>query len=198
MAGTAAFKAYGRVFESEGSAFVAVAAETARVVGGEHAAGGGLDAAMRIVAIDAAHGAFGHAMVIGFLELRPDILMASGALGVDLRRFADYQAVGAVGMDLVTGHAGDRVIAVAALQASDVGGLVEMAGEAGLVGGRGGELGGIADESCVARAGVQRTHAVAGFTAASFESAFGGDLDDVVGTLQERIVDVFVAGLAGF
>ena len=58
VAGCTALKTHRRMFEREWTPFVAVAAETARLVGREGLLHGGPDAAMRIVAIHTAHGAF--------------------------------------------------------------------------------------------------------------------------------------------
>jgi len=58
VTGLAAFKAHRRMFERKWTPFVTVAAKTARLVGGEGLLHGGPDAAMRIVAIHTAHGAF--------------------------------------------------------------------------------------------------------------------------------------------
>ena len=61
-------------------------------------------AAVRIVAIDTAHGAFGQLVVIRLLELRPHIRVATGALFVDrCRACATDQAMAAVGVNLVAG-----------------------------------------------------------------------------------------------
>ena len=64
--------------------------------------------------------------MIGFLELRPNILMTAGALAVDLDGLSHDKTIGAIGVNLVTRHAGDRIVAMAALQAPDVSGLIQV------------------------------------------------------------------------
>src|ERR1039458_10062514 len=84
VAGPASFEAHGSVLEGKGSHLIAVAFGAARFVGlgGLHLAGQG--AAVRIVTIDAGHGAFGQAVFVRLLETGPDIGVAGGAEGVDL------------------------------------------------------------------------------------------------------------------
>ena len=130
----AAFETHRSMLESERSALVAVAAEAVGFVGSEHRSHGWTYAAVRIVAVDAAHGAFGETMMVGLLELCPDILVASGALAVDLARLANHQAIRAVRVNLVAGDTGNRAVGMAALQPSDMRRLVQVAGETDLVG----------------------------------------------------------------
>ena len=59
VTGLAALKAHRRMFERKGTALVAVAFEAPRLIGGEALQHGGTDAAVRIVAVHAAHRAFG-------------------------------------------------------------------------------------------------------------------------------------------
>ena len=86
MARRAAFKAHRRVLESERPALVAVAVEASRLVRGEDLRHRRPDAAVRIVAIDAAHRAFRQLVVIGPLELRPHVEVAARAQLVDRGR----------------------------------------------------------------------------------------------------------------
>ena len=69
----AAFKAHRSVFEGERSALVAMARETSRLVGRKTLEHRGPDAAVRIVAIHAAHSAFEKFVMKRPLELGPDI-----------------------------------------------------------------------------------------------------------------------------
>lgn len=134
VATAAALESHRSVFKGERPALVAVAAEAIGLIGSEHRLHRRPHAAVRIVAIDAAHRAFRQSMVLRLLELRPDILVTSGALRIDLARLADYQAIRPVGVNLVAGHAGNRTVGMAALQAARVRRLIEMAGQADLVG----------------------------------------------------------------
>ena len=142
---SAAVKAHGSVLECEWTALVAVAAETAGLIGGERLSHNRADTPVRIVAIDAGHRSLRQPVMIGLLELRPDAGMATSALLVDPGRLAYYQSVGPVAMDFVTSRAGDRVFGMAALQAPDVCRLVEVASETNAIGGCGRELRWIAD-----------------------------------------------------
>ena len=65
MTGLAAFKAHRGMLEGERAALVAVAIETSRLVGRETLQHRRPDAAVRIVAIHAAHGAFGKLVMKG-------------------------------------------------------------------------------------------------------------------------------------
>jgi len=69
----AAFKAHRSMFERERSALIAMARETSRVVGREALEHRRPDAAVGIVAVHAAHGAFGKFVMKRPLELRPNI-----------------------------------------------------------------------------------------------------------------------------
>jgi hypothetical protein len=69
----AAFKAHGSMFERERSTLIAMARETSRVVRRETLEHRGPDAAVRIVAIHAGHGAFGKFVMKRALELGQDI-----------------------------------------------------------------------------------------------------------------------------
>ena len=153
---------------------------------------------MRIMAVDTAHRAFRQPVVVRLLEGSPDVLVAAGALSIDFHRLAGHQSIRSVGMDLMAGDARDGIIAVAALEASDMRGLIEMTFETGLVGGRRGQFSGIMNQRRVARTGVQRPHSVAALAAMPFVAPLGRDLDHVVRALNEGIEDIFVARLAGF
>jgi hypothetical protein len=135
---------------------------------------------MWIMAVDAAHRSFRHPVMIGLLELSENVLMAARTLFVDLHRLARHQPIRTVGMNLMAGDTGDRIVAVTALKASHVGRLIEMAFETGLIGSRGSQLGRVSDQSRVTGAGMQRAHPVTGFAPSSFETALGRDLDDVM------------------
>ena len=79
---------------------------------------------MRIVAIDAGHGAFRQPMFIGALETGPDIGVALGALRVDFRRLARHQAVRSILVNRMAGRAAHLILGMTAINTSDVGGLV--------------------------------------------------------------------------
>jgi hypothetical protein len=67
-----------------------VTIEASRLVGAERLQHCRTDAAVRIVAIDTRHGAFGQFMMIRLLELRPHIQVATRALLVDGGSLADH------------------------------------------------------------------------------------------------------------
>jgi len=141
----ATLKPHGGVLKRKGPPLVPVAVEASRFVGAKRLHHCRTDAAVRIVAIDTRHGAFGQFVVIRLLELRPDIQVATRALLVDGGSLADHQIMSPIRVNLMTGRARDLVLHVTALKASDVRRLVQMTTEADLVGGNRGQLARIAD-----------------------------------------------------
>ena len=101
VTGGASFEANRRVLERERTALVAVAFEAAGLVRGEDLCHRRTNAAVRIVAIHAGHRAFGQFVMIGPLELRPDVGVATGALLVDRRGRSRHKPVRAVHVDLM-------------------------------------------------------------------------------------------------
>jgi hypothetical protein len=89
---------------------------------------------VRIVAIHARHGAFRQAVFVGALKARPNVIVASGALRVDFRRFARHQAVRSILVNGVAGRTAYLVLIMTAVQTAYVSGLVLMAGETDTVG----------------------------------------------------------------
>ncbi len=130
----ATLKPHGSVFKRKGPAFVPVAVEASRFVGAERLHHCRTDAAVRIVAIDTRHRAFGQLMVIRLLELRPYIQVATRALFVDGGSLADHQIMSPIRMNFMTGRARNLVLHVTALEASHVRRLVQVTSEADLVG----------------------------------------------------------------
>ena len=137
MTRAATLKPYGSVFKRKGPPLVPVAVEASRLVGGEGLQHGRANASVRIVAIDARHGAFGQFMVIRPLKLRPDIQVTAGALVVDSGGLADHQVMAAIRVNLMAGRAGNLVLHVTALETPYLRRLVQVATEADLVGGGG-------------------------------------------------------------
>jgi hypothetical protein len=118
---------------------------------------------VRVVAIHAGHGAFGQAVLVGPLEFRPNRRVATCAQLVDRGHFSGDQPVGAVAMDGVAGGATHFVFHVAALDAADVGGLIQVALQAVAIGLGGRQVGGVDDVRLVGRCGVLAAGTVAGF-----------------------------------
>ena len=110
----ATFKAHRRVLKCEWTALVAVAIETAGLVRGKGLGHKRPKGPVRIVAIEAGHGPFRKPVVIGLLELGPDIEVTARALLVNCCPWK-YQSICGVRMDLVAGGAGNRVFGVATL-----------------------------------------------------------------------------------
>jgi len=197
VARAAAFQAHGSVLEGEGSALVAVALEAAGLVGVSGLDGARPQGSVRIVAIHARHGAFRKAMFVGPLETGPLGGVATGAELVDVRELAGHQAIGSVLVDGVAGHATHLVFGMSAVDSSHVGGLIEMAGEAELVGLRGLELGGLPDIGGIHGFRVLASGAMAGLAGVVFKAAFLVLFHYLVGVFLEGVEDVFVAPLAG-
>src|SRR5277367_5014914 len=99
MAGGAAFEPYRSVLECERPALVAVAIQASRLVRREGLGHPRTHAAVRIVAIDAAHRALGQLVMIGPLKLSPHVEMATRAQLIDRRRLAYHQSVRPVRMN---------------------------------------------------------------------------------------------------
>ena len=145
MARGASFEPHRRMFKRKGSALIAMAFDTAGLVSGECLAHCQPRRPMRIVAIDACHGIFRDLVTVGLLKLRHHLQVASGAESVDLFRSPRHQPFRAVCMDGVAGDAGNRILHMAALNASGMRCLIQMASHADLVCLNGCELSGIAD-----------------------------------------------------
>ena len=133
VAGGAAFIADGRVLEGEGTTFIAVAFDAARLIAGKGLAHGGLRGPVRIVAIDARHRILGNLVPVRLLKLCHDIQVAAGAKLIDLFGRSCHQANRPVGVNRMAGNAGDRILHMAALNTAHMGRLVQMAGEADFV-----------------------------------------------------------------
>jgi len=118
------------MLERERTAFVPVTIEATGLIGRERLRHRRPEASVRIVAIDAGHRPFREPVMIGPLELRPDIEMAARALLVNGGRLAGHQTIGRVAMNFMAGRAGNRVLGMAALQSSDVRRLIQVAGKA--------------------------------------------------------------------
>jgi hypothetical protein len=98
VASAASLKTHRRVLEGERATLVAVTVEATRFVGGEGLGHGWARASVGIVAIDAAHRLFRQAVMVGSLELRPDIGMATRALPIDCGSRARDYSLGTVSM----------------------------------------------------------------------------------------------------
>ena len=192
----ASFEANGCVIEGEGAALFAVAGEASRLVGGEGLLRGGTNAAVWIVAIDAAHCAFGQLVMIRFLKLRPNVEMTAGAQRVDGLGAARHEPHRAVGMNLMARRACHLILRVTASQPPYVRGLVEVAIHADLVRLRGRELGGLANIVGRSRFGVLLRRSVTRFAGPIDETAMLILFDAGMRTLHEGIENVLMAGLA--
>src|SRR5579859_3059506 len=91
---------------------------------------------------------------------------------------------------------GDLALGMAALNASYMGRFVQMAFEAGLIHIAGAELGRIPDFLRRAGFGVPAARAVAGLARLAIPPAPFVRLDDAMRTLEDRVENIFVAGLA--
>ena len=198
MAGRASFQPHGGMLKGEGATQVAVAAETAGLVGGKGLCGSLENAAVGVVAIHAGHSAFGEAMLEWPLELRPSRRVATGALPVDGSRSPRDQPVGAIAMDAVAGCASHFVLGVTTLDPPDLSGLIQVTLQAVAIrlGSRQG--GGIQNVLLVSGFGVLAAGTVARLAGSRFPSAAFVQIYLLMRILLEGVEDVFVAGLAGF
>jgi hypothetical protein len=118
MARTTGLKAHGSVFEREGAAFVAMAAEASRFIRREGPHHSRAEASMRIVAIDARHRALWKAMLERFAELARLSEMTTRALTVDRGGFTCDERRSPVFVDEMTGYTTNLAIRVTALDAA--------------------------------------------------------------------------------
>jgi hypothetical protein len=197
VTGAAAFQPHWSVFENKGASKVAMAFHAARFIGIHETHVTGEVAAVGIVAIHARHGAFGKAVFIRPLEACPDVCMAPGALRVDFRRLARYQAVRSILVDGVAGRATHLIFGMTAIDASDMSGLILMAGEADAIGFGGLQFGGLFDIGCGQRFGVLAARPVAGLAGFGIPAAFLIGFHYLVRVLLKGVEDVLVTPLAG-
>ena len=91
MAALAALFAHGGMLEGKGSALVAVALETAWLIGARHLHQAGLETTVRVMAVHTTHGALGNAMRERLGECRLDVDVAAFAKCVDVGPPARYK-----------------------------------------------------------------------------------------------------------
>ena len=204
MAGDAPFQANRSVLKRKWSPFVAVAFEATGLIGIDGLNISGEHAAVRVVAVDTRHGAERHGrgagqpVLVRTLETRPDIGMAAGALCIDLGGLTRQQAFRTVLVDEVTSRTTHLVLGMTVVDAADVRGLVEMAGEADAVHLGRPELCRITDVGRIHRLGVFTARSVAGFTCLRRTVVFLVRLHQLMWILLECFEGILVAGLAGF
>jgi len=186
VATAAALKANGRVFESEGSALIAMASEARGLIGCKRLLHCSALCAMRIVAIHAVHRASGELMPERLLEAGPHGPMAGGAEPVDARAGARHERMPIIRMHLMTGRAGEPLFGMA-----EVGVLIAMAGRAGLSYLSGAKPERIADLSRFRGGGMFRAGSMARFACMPISL-----LDRTMRALHDRIEEVLMARLA--
>ena len=101
-------------------------------------------------------------------------------------------------MNLVTGCAGNLILRMAALQAADMGRLIQVASQTDFVRGLRCEFGGIADVLSRCRFGMFLSRTVAGLAGLPFPTTLGISVYLVMRIPGERVVDILVTGQAGF
>jgi len=193
-----ALETHGSMLEGERTALIAVAGEATRFVGCKRRSHSRPDTPVGVVTVHATHGFLRKSVVIRTLELRPNFEMTARALLVHRGGLAHYQSVRPAVVDFVARCARDRIFGVAALQASDVRGLVQMATEANAIRSRSRQLRWIADSRGIRRLGVFLAGAVAGLAGVSGVPPLFVRLDHIVRALREGTCDVFMAGPARF
>jgi len=184
------------VLISEWATQIAMAFEAARLISGKGLDGMRQEAAMRIMAIHAGHGALRQAVAIWPLELRPGGGVAACALLIDGRGLTSDEPVGTVAMDGMTRRAGYVVLGMAALQPADLRGLIEVALQADPTGGGGRQIDRVEDVLLVRGLGVFAAGAMAGLARLGFPATARLGVHNPVGTFLQSVIDVFVTGLA--
>ncbi len=199
VAGAASFKSHRAMLERERTALIAMAVQASRLVRPEYLRHHRLHAAVRIVAIDAAHGALGHFMMKRLLELRRDAQVTGLALLIDRFFLAHHQFFMASAVNAVAGGAGNQILGVTALQPSDMRRLIQVASQANPIGGSGSQLPWIPDIGGRCRLCVFRPWTVAGFARPARESPLlVGPVGHVMRRFRESLGDVFMAQRARF
>ena len=145
MARRAPFEPHRRMFERKRSALIAMAFDTAGLISRECLAHCRPRRPMRIMAIHARHGIFGDLMTVWLLKLRHHLQVASGAQFVDLFGGPRDQPQRPIRVDGMAGDAGNRILHMAALNASGLRCLIQMTSHADLVRLNGGKFVGIPD-----------------------------------------------------
>jgi hypothetical protein len=123
--------------------------------------------------------------------------MAPGALRVDFRRFARYQAVRSIPVNGVAGGATHLILGMTAIKTANMGGLILMAGEADAIGFGGLQFGRLFDVGGGQRFGVLAARPMAGLARFGIPSAFLIGLHHLVRVLVKGVEDVLVTPLAG-
>jgi hypothetical protein len=198
MARGATFKAHRCVFKGEWAAFVSMALEAARFVGGKALSHRRSYASVRVVAIDAGHRAFRYPVMKWILKLRHYVGVAGGALLVDRGGLACHQAKWTIGVNLVARRAGHLIFGMAALQAAGMRGLAQVASQTDLIGRGSRESPGIANVFGRNGFGVFLTGAVARFAGPSPPAAPGVPFHGVMRVPAERVCRILVTRTTRF
>ena len=198
MAASAPFESHDCVFEREGPALIAMALEAAGVITRESFGQRRAPASMRIVAIHATHRPLRQFVVIGFLELRPDVHMTRRAQFVDRGGLPGHKTCWSVGVNFVACNAGDFILHMAALNPGCVLRAARVAGEASPVSQRSRDFCRVPDVAGRYRTRVRSTRTVARFACPALPGGARTLLDRGVRALQEGVINVLMAGLASF
>ena len=196
VAGLAVTDLQGGMFEDEGAAFFGVAFEAGGLGGGGSARLVLVEAAMRLVAVDAAHGVFGHPVVEGAREIGAALGMAAEAESVGglLEEAGGTRA----GMDAVAVGAGEAGFGMLAAGEAGEFMIFIMAGEALLAVGLGGGAFEGDDFGFIAAVGGMVLAGAMTFFAGVFEVELGALLQDGMGIFIEAAGQVFVTHGAVF
>lgn len=192
----ATLQLHGSVRECEWPTEIAVALEASRLIRIYRLEGASQNAAVRVMAIHAGHGSFRKAVMIDPLKTGPNGGMALCAERVDFLVGPRDQTGGA--MDRVACEATHLVSDMAALDAPDLGGLIQMTLETNLV--RRGRLepGGISNVGGAGGFGVAAGRAVAGFAGVSDGVVLRIGLRQIMRIVFEGVEEILVTGLANF
>jgi hypothetical protein len=196
MTGLAAFKAHRRMLECEGAALVAVAFEAPRFVGREALQHNRTNAAVRIMAVHAAHRAFAELVMEWALELGPLVEVTTGAQLIGCIGLAKHQRLFA-GVHFMASRARDLIVRVAAFEPPDLCGLIQMTAETDFVGSRSRQIGRILNIAGGRSLRMRLAGTVTGLTLATYPSPLGVDSQRVMWVLGQTVIDAFVTNLAG-
>ena len=154
-------------------------------------------AAVRIMAIDAAHRPLGNCVVERLLELCRHRQMAAFALFVDRFRFAHHQYVRSGRVNRMARSASHLISGMAALQSANLRRLIHVTGQANSIDRRGAQLSRVANIGGIGGPGVFRSRPVTGFAGLPVPSPlFVLPINQMMWSLGERLGNIFVTGAA--
>ncbi len=197
--GRASLISHGRMFKRKRPALIAMALDAARFVRSETLAHGPARGTVGIMAIDARHCVLGNLVAVRASETAPSRRGGSRRKAVDLLGVRATRPTGPLAWILWQATHETESFMWLLWIASRLGRLVQVACQADLVRLLGNQFRGILNFVWRRRAGMFGSRPVAGFAGMAASMRFAHPFPTTLcGLLQKAIVEIFVAGLAGF